>query len=160
MNELANTDMLTGLKSRTAYINKEVELNGLINSGKIEEFGMILIDLNYLKTINDEYGHEKGDIALINTATLINRVFGSEESYRIGGDEFVVVVMDTDRIEPLIAEFNKLMNEDTRIDRWEHISAAVGYGIYEKGIDNSTADVFAKTDAQMYINKKKMKEAQ
>ena len=61
MNELANTDLLTGLKSRIAYTNREVKIDQLVIDGKINSYAVVLIDLNYLKQINDEYGHDKGD---------------------------------------------------------------------------------------------------
>lgn len=157
MNELANTDSLTGLKSRTAYISKEIEFDEMISKNNAPAFGIVLIDLNYLKQINDKYGHEKGDIALINTASLIRKVFGSEDTYRIGGDEFVAIVNNSKDIEKKKKEFNDLMNSDTRIEKWEHISAALGSATYQKGVDTCVADVLSKADTDMYIVKKKMK---
>lgn len=157
MNELAHVDLLTGLKSRTAYVSREVEINKMLHDGNIDKFAVILIDLNYLKQINDEFGHEKGDIALINTGALIQNVFGNEDSYRIGGDEFVVVDTDVDNLESKINKFNELMKNDNHTNRWEHISAALGFGLYEKGTDLSVNDVLSKADTMMYINKKAMK---
>ena len=157
MNELAHVDLLTGLKSRTAYINREVAIDDMITKKTLDKLGVVLIDLNFLKQINDEYGHEKGDIALINTGALIREAFGNEDSYRIGGDEFAVIIMDTDTIQNKIDRFRKLMKEDTHTNKWEHISAAVGYGLYEKDVDGSLSDVLTKADVMMYANKKIMK---
>lgn len=157
MNELANTDLLTGLKSRIAYTNREVEIDQLVIDGKINSYAVVLIDLNYLKQINDKFGHDKGDIALINTADYIKKAFGIEDSYRIGGDEFAVIVNDINTIEEKINTFNDLMNSDIRTNKWEHISAASGYAIYDKSIDNSVADVLKRADEIMYTNKKIMK---
>ena len=157
MNELANTDSLTGLHNRTAYINKEIELDKMINEKTVKPFGLVLIDLNFLKQINDENGHDKGDIALINTASLIRKVFGNENSYRIGGDEFVAIIYDVENMENKQKLFNKLMKEDKHTSKWEHISAAMGPAIYDSNLDHSVADVLSRADDQMYINKKKMK---
>jgi len=157
MNELAHVDLLTGLKSRTAYINREVVLDDMILKKSINKLGVVLIDLNFLKQINDEYGHEKGDIALINAGALIREVYGNEDSYRIGGDEFAIIILDTDTIPARMDRFRKLMEEDTHTNKWEHISAASGYGIYEEGVDKSLSDVLTKADVMMYANKKMMK---
>ena len=95
MDALAHKDALTGVGSKLAYDQKLDELNDEIREGKAR-FGIVMIDLNYLKKLNDTYGHEKGNQAIINICSIICDVFKHSPVYRIGGDEFVVVLKDRD----------------------------------------------------------------
>ena len=91
MDELAHTDSLTGLKNKAAYDEATALLDEKILAGAAE-FCIAMADVNYLKKINDTYGHERGNIYLLNAGRLICSVFGAEHVYRIGGDEFVVIL--------------------------------------------------------------------
>ena len=88
MEKLAYTDGLTGLANRAAFHEKEEEIReGGINGAVIQ------IDINCLKKVNDIYGHAEGDRHIINAANIISESFSEiGTSYRIGGDEFIVVV--------------------------------------------------------------------
>lgn len=155
MDELAHRDALTGVGSKLAYDQKLAELQNDINEGKAR-FGIVMVDLNYLKKLNDTYGHERGNEAIKATGALLCDVFKHSPVYRIGGDEFTAVPesKDYDNIAELTDRFNLELSK-LRGQPWEKISAAIGYALYE---DEKTVDeVFRKADHMMYANKQKMK---
>jgi len=162
MTALANKDGLTGVQNKIAYNREEARINALIKEGKMEPFGIAMIDLNYLKNTNDEFGHDAGDDALIKLAHLICIVFAHSPVYRTGGDEFVVILTkhDFNHSKSLIKSFNtknkQLMDDDTLPDA-ERISAAIGYAIFNPKEDTSVEDVFKRADKFMYERKRKMK---
>jgi diguanylate cyclase (GGDEF)-like protein len=141
---------------RAAY-QKVKQLSEDIARGQAE-FGIVMMDLNYLKQLNDNYGHERGNEAIQKTCGIICDVFKHSPVYRIGGDEFVVIVQDRDyeNIEALVEQFNRKVNA-TEGKPWEKISAAIGYARYDN--DDNVEDVFRRADKEMYDRKKEMKAA-
>ena len=162
MTELANKDALTGIRNKTAFDHDAEKANEEIASGRSEPFGVAMIDLNYLKTINDERGHRKGDVALIKLSNLICATFAHSRVYRVGGDEFVAVLRKSDYANSaaLIAEFNekiKGLHGDMDLSLEERVSAAIGYSEYRPGKDRTVASVLNRADAAMYGKKREMK---
>ena len=162
MFELAHKDALTGIRNKTAYDKEIIKLEREIRRNPDVGFGLVMIDLNYLKRINDNYGHEKGNFAIKKLCDIVCKVFCHSPVYRVGGDEFVVVLWGNDYIyrEALIAEFNKMMeeiDEDNTLKPWEKISAAIGMAVYSADTDNNVNDVFLRADSLMYENKKEMR---
>lgn len=90
LRDATRTDLLTDMQNRNAY---EKDLYTISRECK-ESLGCIYIDVNGLKYLNDNFGHDYGDKMLKTVAEELKRYFGSEHSYRIGGDEFVVFVPD------------------------------------------------------------------
>ena len=160
---LAEKDALTGVRNKTAYDRIVDDFNELINSNVIEpiEFGLAMVDLNFLKVINDTYGHETGNIALKKICSIVCLIFSHSPVFRIGGDEFVIILENYDlaNIKKLIKEFHSKVshatiytNDGTRCE----ISASIGYAIYDDEIDKDVDSVFNRADKAMYNNKKKM----
>ena len=88
--QAANTDKLTGISNRRAY---EEMLEQITNLGIPKDFVYISLDLNGLKTVNDNMGHAKGDELISGAAECISDIFGQQGSvYRIGGDEFAALL--------------------------------------------------------------------
>ncbi|MCR5300817.1 MAG: GGDEF domain-containing protein [Lachnospiraceae bacterium] len=160
--ELTETDALTKVKNRQAYAAKESELNSIIRSGARIEFAIGVFDINFLKTINDEYGHEAGDAYIVNCCRLLCRVFRNSPVYRIGGDEFAILLTgdDYENREKLLDEADRKMAEIARTDPppEERVWVAGGIGVYERGSDNKVAEVFSRADSAMYEHKMRMKE--
>ncbi|MBO4852227.1 MAG: GGDEF domain-containing protein [Schwartzia sp.] len=162
MSEMVNKDALTGIRNKTAY-DKEIrrvewEMQG--HDGK--EFGIAMIDLNFLKRINDTYGHEQGNIAIKKLCHMVCTIFDHSPVFRIGGDEFAVVLENNDykNVDALVAQFNAKIEEmaqDATLEPWERISAAIGVAYYDPVTDSSAANVFKRADKAMYIRKKEMK---
>ena len=154
---LADKDALTNVGNKRAYFEVEERLNDLIKKGKAR-FALSMIDLNGLKTINDTYGHERGDAFIVALSNMIKDTFTLSEVYRIGGDEFIVVSenSDYDRIDRLHNAFILRIKDEKTNE--EKVSAAIGTAIFDPKIDNNVEDTFKRADAQMYERKKKMKE--
>ena len=113
---------------------------------------------------NDTYGHEFGDIYLINAAKLISGFFGSDIAYRLGGDEFVLLFEGGDVVsaeEKLRSFSDKMssMQSDDSLEPWEKISAAMGTVVYESDLYSSMEEVLKEADRRMYENKLAMKAA-
>ena len=164
MNKLENRayrDTLTGLQNRTAYYEYNDVLNRKEDAGDAD-FSIVMIDINYLKRVNDTYGHEQGNLYLQHAADLIRKAFGEEHVYRIGGDEFVVILEGKaqegaeDRIRAMKDEAAKLQADES-LQPWEKVSAAAGMAKYEKGRDASTEEVLRRADEAMYRDKIAMK---
>ena len=163
MTELANKDGLTGVRNKISYDRQCVELNKQISNKEDLQFGIAMIDLNYLKNINDDFGHDSGDSALIKLCNIICTIFAHSPVYRIGGDEFVVILKGHDYInaDKLIKEFNTKiegLHEDDELLPAEKVSAAIGYSKFNKKQDTSVDDVFKRADKAMYERKHEMKE--
>lgn len=91
MTELANTDSLTGLYNVRYFMETLKQLNG-----RRQPFGVLYLDLNKFKEVNDRYGHDMGDKLLVEVAVRVRDCLKKEDTlFRIGGDDFTIVVMDT-----------------------------------------------------------------
>ncbi len=161
LNELAHKDALTGLQNKTSYTEKTAKLDEEIAAARAE-FCIIMIDVNFLKRVNDTYGHEYGNTYLINAGKLACSVFGEENVYRIGGDEFVVVLTNEQlaTVDDNVAKFRGIINKfkaNNTLEAWEKVSAAVGVSYYEAGVDKTAEEVFKRADEDMYKNKLAMK---
>ncbi len=161
LEDRAYLDTLTGLQNRTAYYEYNDVLNRKEDEGKAD-FSILMIDINYLKRVNDTYGHEQGNLYLQGAANLIRKIFGEEHVYRIGGDEFVVILEGKaqegagEQIRAFKDEIARLQADET-LQPWEKVSAAAGLAKYEKGRDASTEEVLRRADEAMYREKIAMK---
>lgn len=160
---LSETDALTQLKNRTAFETKEAWFQDRINENCCPAFGVIMADINNLKMINDRYGHEFGDLYIQNSCKLLNETFTNSVIYRIGGDEFVVL-LETEDYQArhiLLQEINQKM-EKLAVDdlpSYERVSIAYGLAEYDPVRDKRFADVCNRADAVMYKKKASMKAA-
>ncbi len=128
------------------------------------EFAIAMVDLNDLKKINDTYGHEKGNKAIISLSKILCDMFQHSKVYRIGGDEFAAILLGEDyrNRDALVEKFCSLferMRADENLQTWERISAAIGMAVYDPEEDSRVNDVFRRADVLMYENKKRMKNA-
>lgn len=155
-------DELTGIRNKTAYGNEIGLIEKRMDSDEVPEFGIAMVDMNFLKRINDTYGHEQGNVALRKLCRTICMIFKHSPVFRIGGDEFVVIVEGCDlkegdtRVRELRNELEKIQ-EDDRLDPWEKPSASIGLAVYDPSLDKSVSDVFERADKLMYENKRAMK---
>lgn len=156
-NEMARRDELTHVKNKTAYHEKEKELQKQIDDGG-DAFGIVVCDINGLKTINDTEGHRAGDEYIRACCMLICRTYQHSPVYRIGGDEFVVILRGEDfaNREELLADLRRQVEENVRIS--EGPVVALGMAEYEPEEDGFVADVFTRADSRMYENKTHLKE--
>ncbi|MBP3877210.1 MAG: amino acid permease [Lachnospiraceae bacterium] len=153
---IANTDPMTGVKSKHAYLVKEKELNDEIGRGGEPCFAIAVCDVNGLKYVNDTYGHKAGDDYIRAAARLICELFQHSPVYRIGGDEFVVVMSgrDYENREELLRSLRGKSEEHIGSDR---VVVAAGLAEYRKN-DASVHSVFERADTLMYSHKQMLKE--
>ena len=161
MQELANRDALTGIRNKTAFDNEIKRIEVKIEDGETA-FGLAIVDLNYLKKINDTYGHEKGNISIRKLCQMVCAIFDHSPIFRIGGDEFAIILRghDYEHYEELLARFNaeiEKMAADDTLEPWEKISAAIGAAFYDPSVDENTDSLFRRADHVMYDRKKEMK---
>lgn len=160
-NKLATRDALTGVRNKAAFDTKVAELNDAIARGAAE-FGLVMIDMNHLKRINDSHGHDKGDLYLKNGCKLICATFTHSPVYRVGGDEFVVVLTGVDfkTREILFGRFHQGMRSDPYLAEWERVSAAMGLAVYDAEKDPNVESVLARADKAMYEDKQRTRKAE
>ena len=155
-NEMARRDELTGTKNKTAYREMEKELQRLTKEGD-EPFGIVVCDINGLKLINDTEGHRAGDSYIKASCKLICRIFHHSPVFRVGGDEFVVVLRGQDFMNRarLIADLRRQVEKSVRIG--EGPVVASGLAEFQPIKDRSVEDVFNRADNQMYEDKARLK---
>lgn len=156
-NQMARRDELTHTKNKTAYREMENTLQGLIEDGQ-GRFGIVVCDINGLKIVNDTEGHKAGDEYIKSSCALICRVFHHSPVYRIGGDEFAVVLQgrDYENRKNLIARLRKQVEENIRIG--EGPVVASGMAEYQSVTDSSVEEVFNRADTLMYDDKTRLKD--
>ncbi|MBP5312889.1 MAG: diguanylate cyclase [Clostridia bacterium] len=157
MDKAANIDALTKVRNKRAY---DVEVERL--NGCTDPYGIVIIDLNGLKSVNDNYGHEKGDISIKTVCRIICTVFKHSPVYRVGGDEFIVLLenRDYDNRDQLLAnvkESFRVNEADDSLPPWECVSGAVGCAVCDREKGENADDVLKRADEAMYENKKTFK---
>ena len=150
----AVTDGLTGLYNRRyfeEYLQKEVVRAKRIN----QPFSIVGLDLDYLKKINDTYGHSFGDLAIKTIAKVIKSNARSiDTAARMGGEEFNVILPGVGSSGAMIAaERLRKAIEDAEIDTVGHITASVGVATFLEHSDN-VDEILEMTDQAMYLSKK------
>lgn len=154
---LAKEDSLTGLNSRFSYI---LELDYLNSTKAVNFIYVVVIDMNCLKNINDTYGHSYGNTALKLCAAGIKNIFKKDRKYRIGGDEFVVIIdrkISEAKIEKMIARFYTVLKKLSKNIPFE-ISVAAGFAKFIENEDEHLRDTFNRADKDMYQRKKIIKQ--
>ncbi|MBO6136975.1 MAG: diguanylate cyclase [Lachnospiraceae bacterium] len=158
---LAYTDELTKLNNKTAYGERIDMLNDEMRMGRAR-FAVVVVDINDLKKINDNYGHDRGDLLIQGVAGILKNVFGQSACYRIGGDEFAAVITthEVGDIQKLIDDFETKMGRfaETNVEIFGiQVNAAIGYSPYIRSSDNDFSQVFRRADTAMYSNKHEKK---
>lgn len=159
ISHLAYSDGLTGLGNRTAYLE---ELDTYKNGDKrFSKLGIIYLDVNDLKQLNDSKGHEYGDRLLQTAAKIISDSFGTYgNAYRVGGDEFCVLmsgIVIEENYKSAVAVFEKLIDEANKEEKEFTVRIAHGFAFCEDALENRMEEAIAKADKEMYRNKEELK---
>jgi diguanylate cyclase (GGDEF)-like protein len=153
---LSLTDELTGLYNRRRFfVLAEQCLKVAVRTKKRPL--LLFIDMDGLKWINDHYGHNEGDQALIGLANILKKTFRESDIIaRIGGDEFVVLIESTDEnSETMITRLHENVR-DYNAKRSQHIlSISLGTAHFDPEYPISIDEFLAKADALMYAQKRK-----
>ena len=165
INRLVYLDSMTGVKNKRAFIDERTETNKKIVHTRMAdepfEFGVIVFDINNLKFVNDNFGHKAGDLLIKNSCNLIRAHFEQSPVFRIGGDEFVVVITGKEfenRVE-LLTKFRSEMDylKEKGGEPGEQVSIASGLAVYNPDTDVDFQAVFERADGEMYKAKVAMK---
>ena len=155
---LARMDELTGIKNKNAYSERVNEIEFMIRNKDVNmEFAVVMCDINDLKRINDTRGHSFGDESIQKASRMIGDIYENSSVYRIGGDEFVVIV-NGDDYKKRDHLFYKLRKEsETNAKQRSGPVVACGMAVYNGSVDKGYYEVFERADRHMYDNKKKLK---
>lgn len=158
---LHSQDQLTGLYNRRgfySYINSLME-----NAEPGEELAFISLDLNWLKQINDTYGHASGDFALATVGEAMKKVTKDNEvCSRFGGDEFAIAFVSknaSERAEKIIQNLrNELDRRNEESDRSFKVSTSIGWAAGKAVNEREMESLIREADARMYEYKRVFKE--
>lgn len=159
VNQLAYKDGLTGVKNKTCY-NDYIKVISQDYGDNMRKYAVVLFDINNLKVINDNYGHDTGDILITASCGYICKTFAHSPVFRIGGDEFVAILegSDFEKRNELLNEFERNM-KDIRLSVEPFVPISIAFGMAEHTAQSSTYDdVFKQADKNMYNKKSRMKE--
>lgn len=152
----AYIDALTNVGNSISYHETVDAIDESIANGETN-FWVIVFDINGLKELNDNFGHECGDYYIKGAAQSLEKSFGREHVFRIGGDEFAVIGDEPgadclknglDTMMSSVEEFNASSAYDAVL------SVSQGAACFVPGQDESFSDVFARADKIMYENKR------
>jgi len=153
--QLATYDPLTNVFNRATYISK---MDKLLKKRKNNTPGLLLIDLDNFKQVNDQFGHTEGDKILVKTATILNEVVETEGFVvRFGGDEFAIVLYDANEAfmeqlaNAILAKIRNIKNIDN--SKWSVLSVSMG-GVICESPNESELSLFERADKALYQSKK------
>jgi diguanylate cyclase (GGDEF)-like protein len=141
----ANYDVLTGLYNRNNFekLHKSLDYS--------KDVCVLICDVDGLKLINDAFGHIEGDKLLVHLAHTLEEVGGSKNVFRIGGDEFVIIIYDAN--EELVLSIEKSIKDQIHKFRLHSVGfdASIGYSFINK--NKTFEDTFKKAENLMYRRK-------
>ena len=155
---MVRLDELTGIKNKHAFAECAQEIDKRIQAADSElSFGVVMCDINDLKYLNDTRGHNFGDEMVRRACRMICEIFQKSQVYRIGGDEFVVILTGEEYIirEELLENLRRECFANGRSRSGPVI--ACGMSVYDPATDAKFSAVFKRADAEMYKNKKWLK---
>ncbi|MBR6220904.1 MAG: GGDEF domain-containing protein [Clostridia bacterium] len=164
LNKRVYVDALTSVKNKGAFSTAIDSLQKQVDEeGGQTAFAIGVFDCDDLKSVNDQYGHDKGDIYLKTACRLICRIFDHSPVFRIGGDEFAVILrnQDYENREQLVSQFERereRINADSE-NRWKQIHIAMGIAVFDADIDSYVIDTVRRADKIMYADKQARKQA-
>ena len=143
-------DPLTKLLNRFAF---EYRIKDIESRGK-DNYYIISIDIDYMKTYNDTLGHKAGDELLISFSKAVNNVISSHEAlaFRIGGDEFIILLKQTKNID-IVSFINLLLENFKELNQFQLSSFSYGYYLYEAQKGMKIKDAIKKSDDNLLIYK-------
>jgi diguanylate cyclase (GGDEF)-like protein len=164
MESLSMVDELTNTGNRRAYVQRILSLNNnLKNEHNLEEYGMIVVDVDHFKKLNDQFGHQIGDKVLTKVASLLSAAIENQklndkiEVYRYGGEEFALVYNNIELCSVIkFTEFCRRNLEARNYKFKEHVikvTASFGISTYSNKVPTGEC-VFEQADQALYRAKK------
>lgn len=154
---LANRDSLTGVRNRIAYDDEIKRLQREAVHGS-DKFGIAFVDLDNLTAINDEFGYDKGNVAIKQLCMLVCNTFKHSPVFRVGCDEFAVILRNGDlkMIDELTRTFCFEIERrrlDDALEPFEKVSAAMGIALFDPERDFTVEDVCRRAEEEMLSKK-------
>jgi len=155
LTSLATTDVLTSLPNRVNFIDN---IEQTIKDKQFTTFALIFFDIDYFKSINDNYGHEIGDEVLKLFSTKINDSITEDDILsRFGGDEFVLLLRSINneaQAIQFVSKLSKSLDTSFNIERNQiFISSSIGASLYSKNQANNSKTLLKNADVAMYSAK-------
>ena len=161
LNRKVFVDALTSVRNKGAFDEYVQDMQKQIEQKEPIEFAIGVFDCDDLKKINDQYGHDKGNEYLKVASRLICKTFQHSPVFRIGGDEFTVIIRNEDyqNREALAEQFEQSRKEicEKAENSWEKVCVAMGIADYDPEQDYSVNDTVSRADRLMYENKRQRK---
>lgn len=148
LEHISFTDLLTGVYNRNAMNNRISEIVAGHQNIK-SPYGIVFVDINGLKRVNDEQGHASGDLLLKKAALTLQEVFTEDDIYRAGGDEFMIMVSNSSKE----AFLSKVETLKLRCNSPDNVCFSIGYFFNDKA--TSIHDVMHIADEEMFKDKER-----
>ena len=152
----AYADEMTGVGNKASYADMIKILDRKAEEG-FAEFFVGVFDVNGLKAINDRLGHEYGDMVITDAAGVLKSVFGAERVYRVGGDEFVIIVEGepAEEIDTYSKALKETLERHNKSGKLYDVDLTIsqGYAVFVEGGDTEYKQVFRRADEAMYKDK-------
>lgn len=157
--EQARRDALTGLYNRCGFVE---HVKAVLQSENNSNFyGLLFIDMDYFKLVNDNFGHSKGDDLLCYVGKTISEIVQPDDIIsRFGGDEFAVFLTRTsiDAINKIKADLNKRLVFPFHTETFDFaVSASIGISVWSCTTPNTFEELLQQADASMYQAKREFK---
>ena len=161
LNNLAYVDLLTNTRNKTAYVKTMEKLDARQKEDPDFSFGIVLFDLNDLKKVNDNLGHQMGDKFIKLAARCMQEAFCDSVIYRVGGDEFAALLFGPalEKLNDYVQAFEKRLWEysSAHAEFPDGIGVAMGYAVYNGAEDTCCRETILRADKLMYADKEKKK---
>ena len=151
---MAVTDELTGAFNRN-HMNSALAHEMARDRRYSKAFGLLIVDIDYFKKINDSFGHAVGDKVLLKTAQVLSRSIRSSDTLvRWGGEEFVIIAVEIDeKALHQLCENLRVSIETTHYDSVDKVTVSIGATLFSK---NDTQDrLLLRADRALYEAKEK-----
>lgn len=142
--KLGNVDNLTNIYNRNKYNN---DLSGFYKNS-MDRVAVMFLDLDNLKSVNDSFGHSIGDKMLIATTKILKECFIGDNIYRVGGDEFIVISLNT--------TYEEFMNKvELMNSRFDNGRISRSYGVSYSNDNANVSTLVSSAENEMYVYKRK-----
>lgn len=151
-NDMFRKDVLTSVRNRTAFDLYMEKMNDRISThGRKPDFAVCVFETGNVREINEQYGHEKGDITLQTASTLICKVFMHSSVFRIGGEQFAAVLQqedynNRDDLWKVFETSRQKVNEDAQ-EPWQHVDITAGMAVFDPAEDSTMDDVLKRAES-------------
>ncbi len=135
LHTLATRDTLTGVYNRYS-LNKEIDINIKKYERYEDIFGLLMLDIDHFKNVNDTYGHDVGDLVLKELCSVIENLIRETDVFgRWGGEEFLLILPKTNKDEAIsIATRIKNIIEEHKFDYIPQVTVSIGVSVYNQSI--------------------------